>query len=274
MVMFMRYNDLSSLITALEYGTKLHISVVFLKHYGNRKMVRPFPQKVHLCPVCDYAKEKDFTGCFRCRNTVLKLLLKRKTSFGGYCAKGVYEYCRPVLRSGEVAAVVFVGNILTDDPAQLEKLSQHIRKPLLKTMQTDFTQSDCHRIADLVESYIHYLMDRYGETAQKPYDVLIENIKNYIEENLLHEFSMADLAAVFNYNEKYLGRIFKERTGITIKEYCNLSKIGEAKLLLANTTLSITAIATQVGYNNVTYFDRLFKRITGLSPQEYRNEVS
>ena len=269
----MRYDDLSSLITSLEYGTKLHISVVFLKHYGNRKMARPFPQKIHQCPVCDAAKEKDFAGCFRCRNTVLKLLVKRKTSFGGYCAKGVYEYCRPVLRGGEVAAVVFVGNILTDDPAQQEKLLGHVKKSLLKTMQTGFAEADCHRTADLMESYIHYLMDHYGETAQKPFDVLIENIKNYIDENLLHEFSMADLAAVFNYNEKYLGRIFKERTGITIKEYCNLAKVGEAKLLLTGTRLSITAIAAQVGYNNVTYFNRIFKRLTGLSPQEYRNET-
>lgn len=269
----MQYNDLSSLITSLEYGTKLHISVVFLKHFGNRKMVRPFAQKIHQCPVCDYAKAQDFAGCFRCRNAVLKLLLKRKASFGGYCVKGVYEYCRPVLRGSEVAAVVFVGNILTEDPAQTEKLLGNVKKPLLKTMETDFSEVSCQRTADIVESYIHYLMDRYGETEQTPFDVLIENIKNYIDENLLHEFSMADLAAVFNYNEKYLGRIFKERTGITIKEYCNLAKIGEAKLLLTGTSLSIIAIATQVGYNNVTYFDRLFKRLVGVSPQEYRTDA-
>ena len=211
-------------------------------------------------------------SCYRCRNIVQRAMVHWRKSIAGYCTNGVYEYCRPVLRNGEVAAVVFVGNILTNEPAQQEKLTRYIRKSLLKTMEPNFSQSDCHRIADLMESYIHYLMDRYGETAQKPYDVLIENIKNYIDENLLHEFSMSDLATVFNYNEKYLGRIFKERTGMTIKEYCNLSKIGEAKLLLSGTSLSITAIATQVGYNNVTYFDRLFKRITGLSPQEYRNE--
>lgn len=272
LVVLMQYNDLTSLITSLEHGTKLHISVVFLKDFGNRKLSCPKSQKIHYCPVCNYVKEQDFAGCFRCRNTVLKMLVKRKKSFAGYCSKGVYEYCRPVVRSNSVAALIFVGNILTDDPAQRERLCANVQAALLATMETNFSPEDCHRTADILESYIHYLMDRYGETTQESADVLIENIKNYIDENLLHDFSMADLSAVFNYNEKYLGRLFRQRTGMTVKEYCNRAKIEQAKLLLMGSCMSIANIATHVGYNNVTYFNRIFKRITGQSPLEYRNE--
>ena len=210
--------------------------------------------------------------CFLCRNTVLKMLIKRCKSFGGYCTKGVYEYCRPVLRNDTVAAVIFVGNILTEDPRQLERLSGHIKKPLFRTMQKDFSLEDCKRTADILESYIHYLMDRYGETTQEAFDILVENVKSYIDENLLHDFSMSDLSTVFNYNEKYLGRLFKQKTGTTIKEYCNVAKIERAKKLLTNTRMSIADIAGQAGYNNVTYFNRIFKRTAGQSPQAYRNE--
>ena len=269
----MQYNTLSSLITSLEYGTNLHISVLFLNCYGNRKTTRPKSQAVHICPVCDHVKEKDFSSCFRCRNTVLKLLLKRKKPCAGYCTKGVYEYCRPVVRNGTVAAVISVGNILTDDPRQLERLSKYVKKSLLRTMEKNFTLEDCCRTADLLESYIHYLLDRYGETTQEASDVLIENIKSYIAENLLHDFSMADLSTVFNYNEKYLGRLFKQKTGMSIKEYCNLAKIKKAKYMLENTRMSIANIAIQVGYNNVTYFNRIFKKVTGQSPQAYRGEA-
>ena len=269
----MQYNTLSSLISALEYGTKLHISVLFLNAYGNRKTRRPKNQSIHTCPVCDFVKEKDFTSCFRCRNTVLKLLLKRRKPCAGYCTKGIYEYCRPVVRNDTVAAVISVGNILTDDPKQLERLSVYTKKSLLRTMETNFSREDCERTADLLECYIHYLLDRYGETTQESFDVLIENIKSYIEENLLHDFSMADLSTVFNYNEKYLGRLFKQKTGTTIKEYCNIAKVKKAKRLLQSSPLAIAHIAGQVGYNNVTYFNRIFKRITGLSPQAYRDET-
>ena len=269
----MQYNNLSSLISSLEYGTKVHIGVLFLNCYGNRKTRRPKSQAIHTCPVCDHVKEQDFASCFRCRNTVLKLLLKRKKTCAGYCAKGVYEYCRPVVRNDTVAAMIFVGNILTDDPRQLERLSKYTKKSLLRTMQRDFTPEDCHRTADILESYIHYLLDRYGETTRESFDVLIENIKSYIDENLLHDFSMSDLSTVFNYNEKYLGRLFRQKTGTTIKEYCNIAKIKKAKHLLQDSQATIAAIAGQVGYNNVTYFNRIFKRITGMSPQAYRNEA-
>lgn len=268
----MKYNNLSSLITSLEYGTKLHISVLFLSTYGNRKLVRPESQIVHQCPVCDSAKEKDFATCFRCRNTVLKMLIKHKKTIDGYCANGVYEYCRPVIRNNAVVAVIFIGNILTDDPVQRQRLANHISTPLLQTMELNFSKEDCYRTADILESYIQHLLDRYGETTQQAFDVLIQNIKNYIDENLLHEFSMADLATVFNYNEKYLGRLFKQRTGVSIKEYCNLAKIEKAKYMLTNSNVSISNIATQVGYNNVTYFNRIFKKTTDQSPLEYRNE--
>ena len=98
----MQYNTLSSLITALEYGTKLHISVLFLNCYGNRKTRRPKNQSIHTCPVCDFVKEKDFASCFRCRNTVLKLLLKRRKPCSGYCAKGIYEYATTKTVGGSV----------------------------------------------------------------------------------------------------------------------------------------------------------------------------
>lgn len=268
----MQYNNLASLITSLEYGTKIHISVQFFNHYGNAKLVCSKSQKIHQCPVCDSAKKKDFGACFRCKNTVLKLLLRHKKAFAGCCPKGVYEYCRPVTRKDTVIAVIFIGNILTDSPEQKKRLCAHVGKSMLQTMEQGFALEDCRRIADLLESYIQYLLDRYGETTQNSSDVLMENIKSYIDENLLHDFSMEDLAAIFNYNEKYLGRLFKQKTGITVKEYCNLAKVEKAKALLAGSSMNIANIAACAGYNNVTYFNRVFKKATGQSPVEYRNE--
>lgn len=265
---------LTDLISALEYGTNLHISVVFLNRFGNEKTKRPLSQIVHQCPVCNMAKstQEGFSDCFRCRNTVLKLAKHRKKPFGGYCINGVYEYCHPVVRNDQLAAVVFVGNILTEDPQIRLKLRKTFKAPLLKTMQQGCTQADCVRIAGILDSYIHFLLDSYGETSQTPSDVLLENIKNYIAENLLVDFSMAEMAAVFNYNEKYLGRLFKSKTGRTVDEYRNQKKVDIAKGLLKKGRLSIADVASQSGFNNVTYFNRIFKKVTGRTPQEYRSQ--
>ena len=269
----MEHETLTDMISALEYGTKLHISVLFLSKCGNERTNRPFSQKVHQCPVCDMAKstQEGYAACFRCRNTVVRMAKQRKKSFAGLCIKGVYEYCRPVVRSGETLAIVFVGNILMDNVHQRLRLRRYVKSSLLKTMQTDFTEKDCARIADLLESYIHYLLDKYGETTNNSADFLIENIKSYLEENLLFDVSMVNLAATFNYNEKYLGRLFKSKTGQTIREYCNSRKVENAKQLLKHSRLNISDIAVQTGFNNVTYFNRIFKKITGKPPQEFRH---
>ena len=264
-------NTLSDLIQALEFGTKLHISVVFLNNNGNEKTRLSRSQTIHAAPVCDAAKSADdgLITCFRCRNIVLKALIKRKTPLWGLCPKGVYEYCRPVLQKDMVVAVIFVGNILTDSPKQAARLRTHLGPELSGTMQTDFSREDCERTADILESYILYLLDTNGDHAAG-FDPILENMKSYIEENMMYDFSMSDLSEVFNYNEKYLGRFFKNRTGYTVKEYCNQQKIERAKELLRRTKQSVSDIAGRVGYNHVSYFNRNFKKIVGCSPREYR----
>lgn len=270
----MKYNKLTNFISSLEYGTNLHISIVFLNRYGNEMTRLSKEQTFHTCPICDTAKNspEGFSACFRCRNTVLKRCVRHKRSFGGFCIKGVYEYCRPVVRGSEVLSVIFIGNILTSNKEQLFTLHKHFDESLLDTMQTNFSEKDCVQIADLLESYTLHLLDKYGDTSRQPTDALIENIKNYIAENLLYDFSMSDLSAVLNYNEKYLGRLFKSKTGYTIKEYCNTSKIEKAKDLLESTQMPISEVATKSGFNNVTYFNRVFRKLTGLSPWKYRNK--
>ena len=70
----------------------------------------------------------------------------------------------------------------------------------------------------------------------------------------------------------YLGRLFKKETGMCIGDYINLRRLEIAKELLASTDDKIISISSSVGFNNVTYFNRLFKKQTGLTPLQYRSK--
>ena len=188
----------------------------------------------------------------------------------GLCINGVYEYCRPIVYNDRVICVIFIGNILPAEPEHRKKMEAWLGAELLETMEQNFELEDCIKIADVLESYITFLFDRYGMDDQD-FDPLTENIKNYIRENLTYGFSMEELADTFNYTPKYLGIIFKQRTGKTIKEYCNYLKVEQAKSLLVDTDTSIESIASQVGFNSVTYFDKIFHKTAGLSPRVYRS---
>lgn len=263
---------LGELIETLEMGSKVHISITFLDDCGNRKTQRTRSQSIHDSPVCMTIKRQPggLISCYRCRNTVQKAVIKRRRSMAGLCANGVYEYCRPVVYEDRVICVIFIGNILMPDPCQREKLEKRVGGDLLETMEQFCSQEDCVKIANVLESYIKFLFERYG-IENTTFDPLIENVKNHIRENLAYGFSMEELSDVFNYTPKYLGYLFKSKTGKTIKEYCNHLKIGQAKSLLTETDMSVETIAVQVGFNSVTYFDRVFYKEVRLSPQAYRS---
>lgn len=268
----MEHSTLSSLIEALERGTKIHICVFFLDNNGNRMTRCTYNQTIHDRPVCLEIKKntQGLASCYHCRNIVQKSVVRRRKSMAGYCTNGVYEYCRPVVKDDRVICVIFVGNILTDDPVQLEKLRTHVDPQLIDTMEKNFTYQDCLQTADILESYIKFLFDHYGAESGT-FDPMIENIKSYIRENMAYDFTMDELASFFNYSPKYLGRVFKLRTGYTIKEYYNQTKVSQAKRLLTETNLSVENVAVQTGFNSAAYFDRVFHKITGLSPQVYRS---
>ena len=268
----MEYSSLSNLIDVVERGTRLHICIAFLDHFGNRKTRCHESQTIHDQPICLAFKKQPngIASCYRCRMTVQQAITKRKTSMAGFCTNGVYEYCRPVVYEGRAICAIFIGNILTKDPHQREMLEEKVGSKLLKTMEQDITQEDCEKIANLIESYILFLFQRYGNEDQT-FDPLIENIRNHIRENIAMDLSLEELAAAFHYSPKYLGRLFKARTGQTVRGYCNHMKLRYAQSLLNDTELSIEAVATQAGFGSINYFDRIFRKMTGVSPGEYRN---
>lgn len=100
----------------------------------------------------------------------------------------------------------------------------------------------------------------------------VADVAAYISKNHTTSCSLTSLADQFFINKSYLSRIFKETTGYTITEYINISRIQAAKKLLTHGELTISEVATAVGYGNLTYFERMFNKVTETSPLKYRKQ--
>jgi len=100
----------------------------------------------------------------------------------------------------------------------------------------------------------------------------IESIASYLNEHYREEVSLQDVAARFYLSREYIARKFKQAYGVTILDYLSRIRIDRAKLLLHNPHLRIAQIAEMVGYPDEKYFRRVFKKIEGVSPGEYRKE--
>lgn len=115
-----------------------------------------------------------------------------------------------------------------------------------------------------------------GTIAQNPdADAAAQRIGEamaYIRENLGQDISRTELAEQLHLNEEYFSKLFHKYAGCTFKEFVMEERMHQAKRLLKYSRLSISLIASRVGYDNFSYFSKAFKKATGMTPQEYRKE--
>ena len=96
-----------------------------------------------------------------------------------------------------------------------------------------------------------------------------EQVKSIIDSNIKSNKTIRQLANISGTNECYLKREFKALTGSSIADYRQKQRIRYALLLLRRGTVTIDALATQVGYQNTDHFIRIFRRHIGIHPREY-----
>lgn len=110
-----------------------------------------------------------------------------------------------------------------------------------------------------------------GENARM--SKVAELINQYLQENYMYDISMQDLAKKMNYSEAYFCSLFKQCFGKNFTPYLTEYRVEEAKKLLEQPTVSIKDAGKAVGYGDSNYFAKVFKRITGQSPTEYRMDI-
>ena len=115
---------------------------------------------------------------------------------------------------------------------------------------------------------MHYT-DKISHSLEDFDQKLVFQILKFIDENY-KDGELTELAAQLHYNIYWLSRAVKRLTGRTFKELLQTRKLNQASFLLLKTRLSITDISLAVGYDNTSYFHRIFRKHYGVSPGEYR----
>ena len=92
----------------------------------------------------------------------------------------------------------------------------------------------------------------------------------YVQEHFADPLSLAGIAARFGHNPSYFSRLFHREVGVPLVEYINRVRIQRGCQLLKRSDASIVEVAVAVGYNNLSHFNRYFRRVMDMSPREYR----
>lgn len=102
---------------------------------------------------------------------------------------------------------------------------------------------------------------------------IIDAIKGYIHDNCENDLTANEIAGKFYLNTSYLSSMFKARTGINMGKYIEDVRMEKAKAYIANKNWSITEVARRSGYGDSGYFTRVFKKYTGRTPKQYREDL-
>ncbi len=142
-----------------------------------------------------------------------------------------------------------------------------INNQFLKTLQQINTlDSLCYKLQETVEvftdSMFNYIPTKNNEVIRKAI--------NFISQNYATSITLEAVANHVHLNPSYFSTIFKQSCGSSFKEYLNMVRVEESKRLLANTDYSIIDIAIATGFEDQSYFSKVFKKFTGLTPKQYR----
>ena len=204
-------------------------------------------------------------------NSCEKLWSLRWCHFYGPSMPAIYaKYCerggQPVIRGADVsngadmargADVSQYSTILTDIYA-LASSSDYIRDMRINGKLNDL-------LTLLMESSWHQ-----GNSSNAPKKMDISLVKSFLDEHYSEKLSLESVASHFFIDKHYLARLFKEQYGVTLVTYLQQVRITHAKRMLRFTDKSIEEIGLECGIGELNYFSRVFKKLEGVSPSEFR----
>lgn len=249
-----------------------------LPHHGQRKE-NPF------CAILA-GKSRSCASCLQLQQTLAESA--KECSQTEVCQAGLSDTAVPVRLGDQLIGFLHTGQVFRKKPseAQFKKVCELSRQwgiqtdePTMRAAYFDtrvLSQKEHEAVVKLLEIFASHLSELSNQivvqlnNAEPP---MITRAKEYIKQNHAEELSLGQVAKAVNTSAFYFCKMFKKGTGLNFTEYVSRVRIENAKNLLLNPNLRISEIAYQVGFQSLTHFNRVFKKVVGESPTDYRGKV-
>ena len=169
-------------------------------------------------------------------------------------------------RTASILLAVCAQLILNESGAGLQEALGGEEKVWERLLRFETARESIQWVQKMLWSVSRFLGRQREQKEQK----LIEQLQRYVEKHLQDDLHLEEIARHFFYSPNYLNSRFKKETNLTISEYITRRKIAEAKRRLLQTREPVAEIAAQVGYEHVSYFNFVFKKMEGMTPREFR----
>lgn len=151
-----------------------------------------------------------------------------------------------------------------------------IMRKILILMQNSEKGYDLNVIGllwELLGAFISNPIERSVQLNDKVQIQKLKNVLSYIRKNIDKNITLEELAQISGMSPRYFCRVFRNMTGRTPIDYVNYYRIETASQMLITTGESVTEIAFNCGFNDMSYFSKTFKRLKGISPSKFRQNL-
>lgn len=232
------------------------------------------------------AKSRSCAACLRTSQRLARLASNQPATIT--CASGLSETAVPVRVHDRLLGFLQTGQVFSKPPTEglfertarvlqqwdVAARKEHLRRAFFETRTLTPVQHES--VVVLLSIFSQHLSIVGGQitvwkgNSEPP---VIARAKSYIIEHQSEDLSLGQVARAVNASSFYFCKLFKKSTGINFIDYVSRLRIGKAKNLLLNPNCLISEIAFEVGFQSLTHFNRVFKKITGLSPSRYRRQL-
>jgi AraC-like DNA-binding protein len=204
------------------------------------------------------------------------------------CFAGLFDTAVPVKLGNEVVGYLQTGQVFQHPPtrAQFAKTARLLVEWGLKVNLGQAEEAYFHtrvigprqyeamvRLLAIFAEHLSMVSNQLVVQQDHAEPQMIARARHFIDEHQSEELSLTEVAKAVNCSTFYFCKMFKKATGLHFTEYLSRVRVEKAKNLLLNPNLRVSEIAYEVGFQSLTHFNRVFRRLVGQSPTEYRHKL-
>ncbi|MDU7240502.1 response regulator [Clostridium sp.] len=149
-------------------------------------------------------------------------------------------------------------------------LGLNIKEDLIDIIRNISASENYNNALEVFELWINSAVNGIEENNNSNSKLVIKKANKYIEKNYMYDLTLEKVSEIVFLSPVYLSKVYKKEMGINFIDYVTKIRIERSKELLSNRNLKVYEISELVGYKNLKYFYKIFKRYTGYTPNKYR----
>lgn len=232
-----------------------------------------------------FRRSETCRSCLIHQNRIHAESLKSRHSCANTCPHGMMDAAVPIFKDQEIIGFLRTGQVFISYPGKsdfrgtMELLQEETDSLMPEEVYEAYFQTQVignekfEGIIGLLELYALRLSQLAGEleiASDSLEPGIIKKTRAYIQAHLDQPLSLDSVSRAVHCNSFYLCKLFKKVTGVSFTEYINQVRLKKAKKLLVNQDLRISEVALDAGFQSITHFNRVFRKVVGCSPSDFR----